>query len=307
MRGVERNSRLPQGTFVDQAIARMALHGNVKHKQLALLGLSDSTISRRVKVGRLHREHQGVYSVGRPAQTALERASAAVLACGNRAALSHRAALALWGLAKWSWVMEVTVPGRRRPSGIKVHTARGLIARDLRTHQGIRVTSPARTILDCAPGLTDKQLARAVNDGRRKVGLRPHHLQDVVRRFPNHAGARRLKPFVYAKGGPTRSEWEDAFPKYCCRYDLPGPLMSAKVAGHEVDALFLDEKVIVELDSWEFHQDRLAFESDRDRDADTLAAGCVTVRITWERMHERGAREAARLHKILRQQRERAA
>jgi very-short-patch-repair endonuclease len=76
------------------------------------------------------------------------------------------------------------------------------------------------------------------------------------------------------------------------------------VAGHEVDALFPEQKVIVELDSWEFHQDRSSFESDRDRDADTLAAGHLTVRITWGRMT---TNEAARLHEILRRWGKRAA
>jgi very-short-patch-repair endonuclease len=72
--------------------------------------------------------------------------------------------------------------------------------------------------------------------------------------------------------------------------------MGAIVAGQEVDALFPKEKVIIELDSWEFHQDRGSFESDRNRDADTLAAGHLTVRITWGRMT---AREAVRLHAII--------
>jgi very-short-patch-repair endonuclease len=83
--------------------------------------------------------------------------------------------------------------------------------------------------------------------------------------------------------------------------------MAAKVSGWEVDALFPDEKVIVELDGWDFHSSRESFESDRERDASTLAAGCVTVRVTWERMHERAAREAARLQTILEQQRGQAA
>jgi hypothetical protein len=74
------------------------------------------------------------------------------------------------------------------------------------------MTSPARTILDCAPTLTVKQLARAVNEGRRRVRLRPWHLEDVVSRFPRHPGARKLTPFLDLKGGPTRSEWEDLFP-----------------------------------------------------------------------------------------------
>jgi hypothetical protein len=223
---------------------------------------------------------------------------AAVLACGEGAALSHHSALALWGLAEWRWSgIHVTVPGDRRPKGIQVHRTSGLISRDIRTDAQIRMTSPARTILDCAPVLTDKQLSRAVNDGRRCVGLRPWHLADVIERFRLHPGAKRLRPFVDVKGGPTRSDWEDFFPVWCEQYGLPPPVMGAVVAGHEVDALFPEEKVIVELDSWEFHQDRGSFESDRDRDADTLAAGHLTVRITWGRMTKA---EAARLHRILR-------
>ena len=57
--------------------------------------------------------------------------------------------------------------------------------------------------------------------------------------------------------------------------------------------LFPHERVIVELDSWNFHRDRGAFESDRERDAATLAADHVTVRMTWARIHEDPEREAA--------------
>jgi len=262
-------------------------------------------IDRRVALGRLHIVYRGVYSVGRPPKTAQEHAHAAVLACGGDAALSHHSALALWGLAEWSWsAIHVTVPADRRPKRIKVHRTSGLMSRDVRTHAGIRMTSPARTILDCAPILTDKQLARAVNDGRRRAGLKPWHLSDVIERFPNHPGARRLRKYTHVNGGPTRSAWEDAFPAWCAKHDLPPPVMGAVVAGHEVDALFPEEKVIVELDSWEFHQDRGSFETDRDRDADTLAAGHLTVRMTWARMT---AREAARLREILRRWGKRAA
>ena len=109
--------------------------------------------------------------------------------------------------------------------------------------------------------------------------------------------------FATEKGGPTRSGWEDDLPAFCRHFGLPEPVLAAKVAGWEVDALFGAEKVIVELDGWEFHSSRESFESDRERDASTLAAGCVTVRLTWERMHERPAREAARLHTILDQRR----
>jgi hypothetical protein len=201
--------------------------------------------------------------------------------------------------------VHVTVPTDRRPKGRKVHRARGLIGRDRRTHQGIRVTSPARTLLDCAPGLTDKALTRAFNDARRARLVKPIAVEDVVERFPNHPGARRLKRFSDVKGGPTRSSWEDGFPAYCKQYGLPEPVMSTQVAGYEVDALFVREKVIVELDGWEFHRTKESFEADRERDADTLAADHETVRITWTRIEQRAAREAARLHKILERRRRR--
>jgi hypothetical protein len=203
--------------------------------------------------------------------------------------------------------MAVTTSNGHRHRGIRLHRSTRLLRRDFRRHNGIRVTSPARTLLDCAPGLSRKALARAVNEALRRRLVRRSDLADVVGRFPRHPGARRLAEFIDAKGGPTRSGWEDDFPAFCRHFGLPKPVMAAKVAGWEVDALFPDEKVIVELDGWEFHSSRESFESDRERDASTLAAGCVTVRVTWERMHERAAREAARLQTILEQQRGQAA
>jgi very-short-patch-repair endonuclease len=83
--------------------------------------------------------------------------------------------------------------------------------------------------------------------------------------------------------------------------------MNSIVCGYEVDALFVQEQVIVELDGWDFHSSRVAFEDDRKRDADTLAAGLATVRITKERYAREPAREAARLHAILARRRRRAA
>ena len=296
-------------TPVDALIARLAArqHGNVTQLQLRDLGVTRNGIAHRVKLGRLHRVHRGVYAVGRPPRTALERASAAVLACGPGAVLSHRCALALWGLTpRWPARFAVIVQGDRRPTGIAVHRAR-LAPADVRRHHGISVTSPARTLLDCAPQLTDGALRRAFNDARRALGLRPGELARVVQCNPNYPGAGRLKALVGGRGGPTRSQWEDEFPAFCRRFGLPEPVMSTIVAGLEVDALFPEEKLIVELDSWGYHSDRAAFERDRERDATTLAAGHVTIRITWERMHARAAQEAARLHKILRQRRARAA
>jgi very-short-patch-repair endonuclease len=283
-------------------------HGNVTRRQLVEIGLSDDAIAYRVKLGRLHRVHAAVYGVGRPPKTALERAAAAVLACGPDAALSHVSALALWGFVKhWPTRFDVTIPGNRRPRGIAVHHTRTLQRRDLRTHQGIRLTSPARTLLDCAPTLTRRALARAVNEALLSKHLKRSHLAELLERSGSHRGTRLLTPFITHRGGPTRSEFEDAFLAFCERFRLPRPLVNTRVAGHEVDAFFEAEQLIVELDGYEFHSSREAFERDRDRDADAMVNGIGTVRITWLRLMDESEDEAARLHAILRAQRALAA
>jgi hypothetical protein len=286
------------------AVARLGLHRQVTWAQLAALGLDSDGVGRREWISRVHR---GVYSVGGPPRTGLEHAAASLLACGDGAAICHDSAMTLWGMWKrWELPIHVTVEGDRRRPGIRVHHLRELDDHDVRLHHDLCVTSPARTLLDMAPHMPEAALKRRVNEARRAEILTLTDVADVVDRFTRHPGARRLRPLLDIKGGPTRAEWEDEFPAFCKQYDLPEPVLSEMIAGHEADALFPAEKVVIELDSWEFHNDKEAFESDRDRDADRLAAGYVTLRITWERIKRRSAREAGRLHEILRQQRKRA-
>ena len=275
---------------------------NITREQLREIGLvSNHAVARR---GWLCPVHRGVYSVGGPPTTGLEHAAAALLACGDGAALSHSAAMTLYGMwSRWELPIHVVVPSDRRPSGIKVHQLAGLTERDIRRRKGLRVTSPARTLLDMAPTMSDTALKRRVNEARRAELLLLADVVDVVERFPHHPGTRRLKPMLTVRGGPTRSEWEDEFPAFCKQYELPEPVMSTRVAGYEADALFPDERIVIELDSWKFHSDPEAFESDRDRDVDRLVAGFWTVRITWERIKYRSQREATRLHQLLRRRR----
>jgi len=188
----------------------------VSAAQLLGLGLSRGGIVHRLKLGRLYHERRGVYSVGKRAVTPLARASAAVLACGPGAALSHGSAMTLWGLDKrWHTPFEVVVPGDRRPRGITVHRSITLSRRDVTTQLGIRVTTAARTLLDRAPTLTDKRLTRAVNDALHSRYLHEAELSEVLTRLPHHPGASRLIPFVANRIGITRSELEDAFVAFC--------------------------------------------------------------------------------------------
>jgi hypothetical protein len=280
----------------------------VTRQQLLSLGLASASIGWRLDHGRLHRVYHGIYAVGRPPTTPLERAAAAVLACGERAALSHGSAMALLGFwRRWDQPFEVSVVGDRRPKGIRTHRPVGLLRRDVRLHQDIRVTSPARTLLDMASALAPKSLTRTINDGRRSDLLTLDALADVVRRFPLHPGAVLLAPHAQTTQNPTRSGFEDDFLPFCERFGLPEPKLNVQIAGFEVDAYFEGERLIIELDGWDFHNDREAFEDDRERDATMLELGIATVRITKRRLLERPEREAARLRAIMEGRRRRAA
>ena len=275
-------------------------HGNITRRQLHAVGIDDGGIAWRVKIGRLYRVFRGVYSVGKPATTAHQRAAAAVLACGPGAALSHSSAMTLWGYWRhWDQPFEVTVVGDRRTKGIRVHRSTTLRRRDITTQLGIRVTTPARTLIDMAPRLKDKALKRQVNNALNSPWTGEDQLADTLARHPTAPGTKRIAKLIGLAGTPTRSGWEDDFPAFCAKYGLPTPIMGHPFHGYILDALFPAEKVIVELDSWEFHKGKIAFEDDRERDAEMLAHGHVTVRMTWERIHDRPRREAQRLHRIL--------
>jgi hypothetical protein len=223
-----------------------------------------------------------------------------VLACGPGAALFGPGAMVLWDWwEQWPETFEVVAPKRHRRPGIIVHASKFLGPAELATQRGIRVTKPARTQFDIALRLNDQQLARAVNRGLHSKYLTRGHLSEQLLRHPQHPSAVRIRPFVLTSDGPTRSDWERALPVFCAEYGLPIPLMSQVVAGFEADAEWPAERVVLELDSWEFHSEQVEFESDRDRDVERLLAGFVTVRLTWERMHKQPAREAKRLHRLL--------
>lgn len=276
-------------------------HRIVTHAQLITAGLGSDAITYRARTGRLHREFDGVYAVGPPATTRLERAAAAVLACGPTAALSHASAMVLWGFwRRWEAPVEVTVTGGRpRPPGLTVHRSRILSRTEIRTQLGVPVTSPARTLLDIAPRLMPQRLERTVDDALHTDFLTRRALAAQISKHPHARGSAAVAALLSTTDGPSRSGWEQAFPAFCRRHGLPRPRLNTTAAGYEVDALFPREQLIVELDSWRFHNSRTAFESDRNRDADTLRAGFATIRVTWRRMRESPAQEADRLHAIL--------
>jgi very-short-patch-repair endonuclease len=211
--------------------------------------------------------------------------------------------MVLWGFwRRWEAPLEVTVTTHRRPKGIKVHRSATLNWRDTISHHAIRTTTPARTIFDIAGRLDDDQLARIYANAVISKYLHEAQLVELLRRQnPRHRTISRFTPLIKtaSPAGPTRSDWERVLPKFCRDHDLPVPEMPYRMGRHTVDAYFPNEGLILELDGWDFHQSRHAFETDRDRDADSLLLGHPTLRVTWDRIHKTPDHEAERLHGIL--------
>ena len=217
---------------------------------------------------------------------------AAVLACGADAALSHQSAGTLWRiLPRWQLPIHVTTPRDRRHPGIHIHRSPHA---DTTTHYGIRVTTPARTLVDLADVLTPHQLTRALNEAQVQRLITTAELTTLLTRYPG----RRTSPLTPQRGA-TRSELEDRFAHFLKRHKLPLPERNQQIAGHEVDAVYRPQKLVIELDSRQFHTPPRAFETDRDRDADLLNAGFSTLRITNHRLKHHQAKEARRLNDIL--------
>jgi len=261
--------------------------------QLRDLGFGAGAIKYRRGGGRLHLLHRGVYAVGHRPPSPLATAIAAVLACGPHAALSHGSAAALWRiLPRWPSPTHVTAPSERERPGIHVHRS---LQVDTTIHYGIRVTTPLQTLVDLADVLTPKPLTRALNEAQVQRLVTPDQLTTLPTRYPG----RRTAALTPQKGA-TRSHLEDRFVRFLKRHHLPIPEFNQQIAGHEVDAVYRQHKLVIELDSRQFHTTSNAFEEDRNRDADLLNAGFSTLRITDHRLKRQHATEAQRLRSILR-------
>ncbi len=281
-----------EGPDLDRAILRLAQnqHGVVSRDQLTRLGLSRDAITHRLRSGRLHRVHHGIFAVGRPRLSARGRQLAAVMAYGPKAVLSHRSAGALWELIPTSpGFVDVTVPGtsRRPQKQIRIHRARTLADEDLAEVDGIPVTSVARTLLDLASVLNAATLVRAVEQAERSGQLDLAALDRLLRRTPRHPGAGKLRRLVadYAEPVPVRSELERRFLELVLDAGLPRPRVNSRVAGLEVDFFWPQWRLVVELDGRAYHTDPRSFERDRIRDARLQRHRCRVLRVTHKRMN----------------------
>lgn len=290
-------------------MARLATrqHGVVGRQQLLELGIGPMTTHRWLRAGRLHRLHREAFLVGHSRVSRHGRWLAAVLACGNGALLSHRSAAALWGLARPRGpIVDVTAPSGRqfRPGrdGIQLHRGR-IHNGEVTERAGIPVTTVARTLFDLAEVVDFRQLQRAWEEADRLHLLRLPAVERVCELGYGRHALRPIRRLLVEARAPSyaRSPLENRFAEFCREHltDLPTPLTNISILDHEVDAYWPSHRLAIEMDSWEFHHHRAAFERDRARDAAMQTAGYRVIRLTHRQLETEAPRIATQLRKLL--------
>jgi hypothetical protein len=269
-------------------------HGRVSWDQLIDAGIDRGRIDRWVADGRLRPVHRGVYAVGHQAPSVMADYVAAVLACGEGAVLSHRAAAYVLRLTRVNAPPEVTVPttaGRRR-SGIVIHRVEALHFLDTADLDGLRITTAPRALLDMAPSSKPADLARLCHEAWIHHGVTPELVEACIKRNPTKKGVARLQAAM--RSDVTLSVLEDAFIALLRARRLALPRTNIDHQGDKVDCHWPDKTLTVELLSYRFHGSRQAFEADvaRRRRSNHIA-------FTYGDVFERGAQTAAELATLL--------
>jgi very-short-patch-repair endonuclease len=281
-----RQSRTPSWAAVSELAAQQ--WGVVSRAQLRGCGVAAATVDYWVRAGRLHVLHRGVYAVGHRVLRREGRYLAAVLACGPGAVLSHRSAAAHWGILGTDQArIDVTAPASRHgTSGIRLHRARSLDAHDTTTHEGIPITTIARTLLDLAATVRPDRLERAFAQALRLRVYDHRAITELLARTHGHRGRAALQQTTARDPKLTKNRFEARFLALVRDAGLPEPLVNhvLDALDHgrcEVDFYWPTHHLIVETDGWQTHGTRAAFEADRAQDAALTAAGYRVLRFTW--------------------------
>jgi predicted transcriptional regulator of viral defense system len=213
---------------IDRQVAVLAgrQHSVIDCTQLRALGVRRGGVAYRVRRGRLHPMHRGVYAVGHSVVGREGRWMAAVLAVGPGAVLSHRSAAALLGLRDSSRsAIDVTTPHKAHSrDGIEVHRTSHLPREDVTRIRGIPCTTVPRTLIDLAEFLTHHEIERVLERAEinRQFDLRA--VTDAIRRHRTRTGAATLRRVLdgYDETDAVRTDR--------ARAAIPGPMHALRAA-----------------------------------------------------------------------------
>lgn len=252
--------------------------------------------------------HRGVYAVGHRQLRPEAHSLAAVLAIGPGAVLSHRDAAWLHGLRPTSRRridVSTTRRGCASTDRIDIHRTTVLTPADVTTQSGVPVTTVARTLVDLAGIVPRDHLAKALNEAERRHLLDLRAVEAALDRTrqrsgPGRAALESVLDEHRAHGLQLDAETlERLLLALVTAHDLPRPLIRHMVGGREVDACWPRARLVVELDGWEFHRHRRAFQRDREKSNMLTAAGWRVLRFTHHDLKHQPAHVTGQLERIL--------
>jgi Protein of unknown function (DUF559) len=280
------NNHDAQGPRRDGALVDAAVHGVVDNIGLRALGLSRSDVEYRVRTKRLFRKHPNVYAVGRPDLTLDGTFLAAVRACGREAKLGHLSALRKWGLrGGGTHKIDVIAPRSIKPKlGIRLHRPLSFDALDTTELDGIPTTTVAQTLLDAATPAYGLNIGKLLHEAEVQQLLDMRAIWVVLARQPNHPGARRLDWASREEVPFTRSALEDAGFALFRSFGIPKPGSNEWVWDGErlveVDFVWRDLGLIVELDGGRYHSTRWRRRKDAAKTAALRGQGWTVLRFS---------------------------
>jgi hypothetical protein len=273
----------------DRAAVRLARlasrqEGVVHEAQVRTAGLDRRAAGRWVHAGRLHRKYPGVYLVGHRALSFKGELVAALFYAGAGAALSHRSAAHWWQLIPAPPpTIHISVARRTRPTdGIVLHHPTRL---DRVLHHRLPVTPVARTLLDLATDATDHEVRKALAEADFHERLDARDLESVTGQ--GRPGSRRLRRAYRAhlpELARTETPLEDEFLLLCERCGIPLPEPNVWIGEFRVDALWREERVVVELDGRDAHSSEARRLMDHRRDLKVRSLGYVVRRYSWHQV-----------------------
>lgn len=233
---------------------------------------------------------------------------AAVLACGPRAVLSHRAAAALWGLRNpIEGAVDVTLPCKSRSCRYIRRHVSSLPPDERTVKEGIPVTTVPRTIFDLAATEDVDVVQNLLREAEFRELWDRLSLWDLIERYPGRRGVRKVRVALdRLKSEPLgrkRSKLEERFAPFLRQHHLPLPRFNDWIVlgpkRFQVDCHWPGTGQIVELDGWQGHRTRTAFREDRARDRALRVAGYSVTRLTWNQLDDEPGAVSADLRALL--------
>ena len=252
-------------------------HGLLTGRQARTAGLRDGQVRWLTRSGVWIPMRPGVYAIAGSPESRMQRLLATALALQPGAWLSHATAAELWGFPDVaSEEVEVLTGIDRKVSmdGVVGHRTSLLFSADLTSHLRVPVTTPERTLVDLSGRLRPEALARALDDGLRRRLVRLERLRRCLHRLTGAPGRRpavvhRLLGQRLPGYDPGDSDLETRVLRLLVAAGFPPPVQQyrVRIGGRSlrIDLAYPDDRLAIELDGWEHHRTRSAFDDDRAR------------------------------------------